>query len=725
MLPALSASATIALLALSQILAVGALSAMPLGRDALAMGVVAAVVAATIGGFLVAVMARAPGEICAPASSIAVIYAVLGADLVARAGPQANVAEVWAALSLAVVLMGVLLLVAGWLRLADAIKFMPAPVSAGFVTGIGLLVIWSQVGPLLGLGGQLSKYHWPELLDQLKPASLLVGAATILAIVLYPRFTKRGQPPLAALAVGTSIYYLVEWLYGPEHLGGTLGTIAPLGAAESSLLAVWGEVSPSWLISTGLFVLPYAAFIALQAVMNAAVTSASVGSIIGIRSDANRTLKAQGIANMLCGALAALPITTAASLSLPAARMKRVTGIVPAASPVILLVAVLLAGGLLAHIPLAVLAGILIMAGVGMIDRWARGLATRIWRSSGRDSHLMWNLAIVAAVAAAFIFGSVPLALLTGAVLAMVLLAVSLSAATTFGNQDAARFASARVWPAEQAQWLEGVRGAIAIFRPRGGLFFGTADQLATQLAAVRAGVRFCVVDLSRVTTLDATACQILAAGTKKLFGGGITTVLAGLDPTNRREQALIALGLTHPDSKTGWFRDLDHALEWVEAQLLKERWPDLASDTPVDIAATPLTKGFSGVELDALRSCLRQVDLPAGPLFRQGDPGTSMYVIDAGFVEILIRHDDAGKSTRLAAFGPGSIFGEIAMLTSDERTADAVCIKPTRLYELRREALRTLAAQSPRLYARILENLNAHLANRLIIATSVVQAHR
>lgn len=724
-LPAISAAATIALLNLALLLAVGALSATPLGPGALGIGVVAGFLAATLGGFLVAVMARAPAEICAPASSIAVIYAALCADLVARAGPQVNLGEVWAALSLAVVLMGVLLAVAGWLRLADAIKFMPSPVSAGFVTGIGLLLIWAQLGPLLGLEGRLSNYHWPDLLAQLKPASLLVGAATALVIWVYPKVAKRGQPAIVAVVVGTSLYHLIAWLYGAEHLGPTLETIAPAATAESSLLALWSNIGPSWLLSTGLYVLPYAAFLALQAIMNAAVTSINVGGITGVRSDVNRTLKAQGVANILCGALAALPVTTVASLSLPAARMKGVTPIVTAASCVILFTAVLLAGGLLAYIPVAVLAGILVMGGAGMIDRWARGLAGRVWRGSGKDTHLTWNLAIVGAVAAALFFGSVPLALLVGAVLAMVLLVLNLSATTTFGAEDATKLASTRVWPAEQAQWLAGVRGSVAVFRPRGGLFFGTADQLSTHLAALEPGVNYCVLDLSKLTTIDATGCQIIATGAKKLFARGVTTVLAGLQVENAHEQELIALGLTHPDPKTHWFEDLDHSLEWVETQLLRARWPNVAADTPVVISDTPLTTGLSAAELAELQSCLTRVDLEAGPLFRQGDPGSSMYVIGEGFVEIRIGHSRTGKSTRLAAFGPGSIFGEIAMLTSDERTADAICVKPTRLYELRREAFAELERRSPRLYARIMTNLNVHLANRLIVATGIVRTQQ
>jgi CRP-like cAMP-binding protein len=101
------------------------------------------------------------------------------------------------------------------------------------------------------------------------------------------------------------------------------------------------------------------------------------------------------------------------------------------------------------------------------------------------------------------------------------------------------------------------------------------------------------------------------------------------------------------------------------------------------------------------------------------------MYVVDEGFVEIRIGEHETGMATRLAAFGPGSIFGEIAMLSSDQRTADAVCVRSTRLYELRREKLVELQARHPALYARIVANLGIHLANRLVATTGIVQAHR
>src|SRR5690349_13721934 len=166
---AIGKAATIALVNLSLVLALGALTATPLGKPALAAAVVAAFVASTLGGFLVALFARAPAEICGPAASVTVIYAALGAELAAHG---AGLVEIRTSLSLAVVMAGLIVAAAGHARFAQAVKFMPMPVSAGFVTGVGLLVITSQLSPMLGLEGRISRYHVNQLLDLVKPGAV-------------------------------------------------------------------------------------------------------------------------------------------------------------------------------------------------------------------------------------------------------------------------------------------------------------------------------------------------------------------------------------------------------------------------------------------------------------------------------------------------------------------------------------------------------------------------
>lgn len=710
-----------ALLSLSTLLAVGLLAAAPLGTRAIDISLVAAFIAATVGSLLVAWLGRAPAEIAVPAPSTTVIYAALGADFVVHSAGTAGLWEIWAAMSLAVVMMGFIVLLAGSLRLAGFIKFVPSPVRSGFVTGIGLLVIWSQLGPMLGV--RLQDVTLDTLWSRVLPGSFIVAAATTLALILVPRFKRLGEPALIALITGTLIYYLLSAVMKPGALGGTLNALQPQAVAFQTTASLWGVVTPGWIAATALHVLPYAGLLALQAIMNAAMNAVTIGNLLGQRSDVNRSLVAVGCANLVCGVLGALPVSTSALQSVAAAHMKGNPRNVAAGSAIVLFILVLVAGQWLTWLPVAVLSTVLMMAGVGMVRQSTVRLVRTAWSAHSRDQSTLWTPGIAIIVAAAMFWGSVPLALTIGAVLAMVLLAIELSTATRFGIEPSTQLGSRRAWPPEQAGWLREHRLKIAVFKPQGALFFGTADQLAHQLASTASGTRFCVLDLSRVTTIDATACEIIAAGTKSLAATGVTPLLAGVLPDSARSRNLVALGLSSPDPQTQWFVDLDRALEHAEVALLREQWPGIATTPRFDFGQTPLTLGMSEDELQALKACLRPMDVAAGPLFCRGDAGSSMYIIEAGKIEIRISGTGPASDTRLAAFGPGSIFGELSMLMSQQRTADAVCVTPARLLELDRRSLDELESSAPRLYAALMRNLNMHIANRLDLATGLVRA--
>lgn len=718
-LGALRAACSIAIVCLAVLMAVGSLGAGALGREHLDRGVTAALLAGILGGTWVAVAMRAPAAITAPASSVVVIYAALSADLAARghAFPQ-----VWFALSLCVGLTGVMLVLAGWMRIADAAKFLPSPVTAGFVTGIGLLVIWAQVPPLLGLDGRIPSLAAP-FAELVKPGALLTGAAAALVAWSWPRRKWFGPGALVALLAGTAVHHLLAVSSAATFVGPLVGPLDIPAAAAGSARMVWQGMEPDRLLATARQVLPYAAFLALQAVMNAAVNASNVTAAMAVATiPLDRLLRAEGFANIACGAVGAMPVTSSAPLT-AAALAQRAGHRAVVLSLLLLLGALLLAGRLLSQVPVAALAGILLVSGYSLIDKWALGLVARVWRGHWRaDSQVLWNLALVVAVATAFFAGGVPVALLVGAVLAMVLLAVNLSRTATFTLVEGAGLVSTRSWPPAQAARLAARRQEIALVRPRGGLFFGTADQLAGQLAELPTAVRHCIVDLSRTTTIDATACQMLAAGAARLQARGVDVRLAGVAAGSPRAGELVAQGLVLPRGDAAWFEDADHAIESVEAAQLG---PDADEASGDPFAQSPLVAGLSAAALALLRERLDALHLGPGPLFRKDDPADSMYVVLSGRVEIRVGNPETGRITRLAAFGPGSVFGEVSLLSTGCRSADADCVEDTVLLELRRAALERLAADDAVLHAQLLRNLGVHLANRLVVATGTVKAQQ
>ena len=711
----------LALLCLPTLLAVGLMTSAPLGAGALQVSLVAAFVACTVGGLLVAVIARAPAEITVPTPSTTVIFAALGMDLVNHAAPGQGLWEIWAAMSIAVMMMGVLLLSAGLLRLADFIKFMPAPVTAGFVTGIGLLVIWSQLGPMVGAAGRVARLQ--DLAASMKTGSVLVAAVTVLTLVVATRMSKKGQPVLVAVCVGTAVYYVVRTLFEGAPLGGRLQPMEVGSTALGTVASIWRVFTRESPLGMALQVLPYAGLLALQAVMNAATTSVSVGNVLGKRSDVNRTLVAQGLANMIGGCVGSLPVSTSGTLSVPAAAMTADRRALASATAVLLFILVVVAGDRLGLLPVAVLATVLMMSGVAMVKQSTFKLLKAAWSAQHRDAMTLATPALALIVAATFFFGSVPMALLVGAMLAMLLLTLQLSATTRFSLAPGARVASRRVWPPAQADWLLANASAVAVFRPEGALFFGTADRLAQQLQAPPAGTRFCVLDLSRVTTVDATACEIIATGARALAAAGVTPLVAGVSAAQPRGRSLVALGLVFPDPKSRWFQDTDHAVEHAETEMLREADPAFDAPAAFSFADTPLTLGIDETRLQVLRAVLRPLDFEPGPLFQHGDPGGSMFIVERGRVEIRVSGGDGQQPVRLAAFAEGSIFGELSLLMDQARTADAICTASSRLLELDRAAMDRLEAHSPELFAAIMRNLSLHVARRLDAATGLVRS--
>lgn len=716
MLDALGVPTSLALLNLGFFMAVGALVAQPLGNQAVATAVAAAATSAVLGSAIVAFMARTPFQFTSPSSSVAVLYAALAAELARQ--PGATFGSIWAWLSLTVVLMGVLLLLSARFRLADVVRFLPAPVSAGFISGIGLLVAWSQVGPLLGISGRLQGLSVEALWALVKPGALLVGCAAALVVFLYQRRSLPGPGNVVAVLVGMVVHQLVS-LAGVD-VGPTLGSIHPVVTQVATATAFLS--TPLDTVQGSLrIVLPYVAFLVLQALMNAAVVTSAATAITAQAVNVHRTVRAQGFANIVCGALGALPVCTNTTITLAAARQRSRWQDV-AASGLVVFVIVFLVGDGLVHVPIAALAGTLVMSGLGLVDGWVRRLARNAVRSRGRNRLVMANFGVVTAVVASFLLGSVPLALFIGSVLATVLLAFNLSRATRTTVEDASRLASMRVWPPEHAAWLAGHRNSITIVRPRGGLFFGTAEQLGRAMASVKATQTHCIVDMGKLTTLDASGCQLLSACALRLHSQGIRTLMAGFEADSPEGRTLVTLGLDHPGAE-GWFPDMDRALENAEADLLRRA--GLLVDGADVLACTPLMNGLDAAQIARLSALFVSREVDTGRLFAAGDPARSMFLVERGRVEISVHNTQANKTTRLASFGPGSIFGEISLLTPGVRTAAAHCIAPSVLLELTREALDSLELEDPRLHAQLLRNLGVHLASRLVIATAIIQAQQ
>lgn len=515
---------TMGLINLCVQLGMGMLATAPLGPQAFGLGIAAAIVSAAIGGLVVSLLAPQRATLSAPSSSLAILYAAAAAHLVAQGGGELSLLQLWAMLSLMVVVSGMLLVVMGTLRLSDAVSYMPLPVSIGFVSGIGLLVIIAQLPPLLGgrpgssLAGALGS------LQAFKPAAFAVGALAAWLTFRAPGSRIASFGPLAALAAATALHHVLARTSGPDAVGPTLGGVEIVSSIQWTWQALSSQFSGEWLGDALVAVLPFAFVLAFQAAMNTAFTAASMATPGTRRKSIYPLVQAQGVANIACGMVGALPLSTNAPLSLLSARHGPEARL-PALSAVLMITAAVAGSALLGLPPLAAFAGVLVVSGARMIDERIWQLLRNLYRVRRRADTAV-DLLVIATVAGLLVTGRLGAGIAAGLALELAHLALR----AIHLRRSGPLFPRGGV-PDTTAQDSRLRAQGVEILRVDRPLFFGNVPQFANRLADLPGNTRHLVLDFSRVSLVDLTAVHTLHRELNGLAAQGVKTCFSGVRP--------------------------------------------------------------------------------------------------------------------------------------------------------------------------------------------------
>ncbi|MBK9926066.1 MAG: SulP family inorganic anion transporter [Anaerolineales bacterium] len=339
----LLAGLTVAAVALPLALAFGVAS----GASA-AAGLVTAILA----GFIMGALTGAPFQISGPTGAMSAVLIVL----VQRYGLEG----IW----VAGLFSGVLLLLIGLLRLGRFIAFIPAPVISGFTSGIALIIFIGQIDNFLGVKTPATDTAAQKLLGYFQGGfapsfqSLILGLLVIATMLFMPKkWTARFPASLLGIILAT----LLNW---------TLNWSAPMIGAIPQTLLLNDRLSFANIPWTNLpeFIAPILTITALGAVES--LLCGAVGSnMTGIRLQANQELVAQGIGNMLIPFFGGVPATAAIARSSVGIKSGGQTRLVSIVHAVGLLLSMFLLAPFMSRIPLAALAGVLMVTAVRM-NEW-------------------------------------------------------------------------------------------------------------------------------------------------------------------------------------------------------------------------------------------------------------------------------------------------------------------------------------------------------------------
>ena len=695
-------------------LSMGILAFAPLGPGYLHVGATAGF-AAAIYGQLVASMAG--GTIvsgCSPRASTSLITAGLVATLAAdpaiapsaTRGPGLLVAMV----AITVVLAGLLQVVLALLRTGKLARYVPYPFISGFMTGVAVLVILAQVEPLTGV--TLSQvFHSPrEALDGFLPGALIVGTVTAAVIFAAASRSQRMPPMLWGLVAGLVVFALLRALLPGMPTGGPVGPIEgrlPLPTA----LAPLGSLGLDAWRSHAAIILATAVMLALMTMLDSMFAMVSVDYATDGRHDARRELVAHGLANVASGVSGGVPLAYSAARGMATWRAgaRGRTSVILSS---LMLAGILVFGaGLIARMPIAVLGGLMLTIGVGLIDTWARGLLQRM--PTERSIVRLLSVGTVLVVAATTVLAGFLPAVAIGLVASAILLFVQMNRSLVRNVVPGGLRPSRRVWGSRELPIVRQARQGIRVIEMEGPLFFGSAERLADVVEPLAGEVDTVVLDFRHVNEIDATAALLLERLVRRMEQRNTTVLLAGVTPSGRHGQAFRAHDVFTDPARRPWFRDADRAIEWAERKALRRSPLERETERPFE--AFSLFAGMNADEVALVRAMVTRHALPRGRvLFREGDPGDALYLVARGAVEINIQTGPDRRS-RVVTIAAGAIFGEAALLDARPRSATAVVVERAIVYELKRDALlETLPRDHPRIAVALLVGIARHMSWRM-----------
>jgi SulP family sulfate permease len=275
---------------------------------------------------------------------------------------------------------------------------------------------------------------------------------------------------------------------------------------------------------------------------------------------------------------------------------------------------------------------------------------------------------------------------------------------------------------------LERQGGFTVVVELEGNLFFGTTDQLYTQLEPDLERCRYLVLDMRRIRSVDLTGVHLLQQIEARLGERGAMLLYSGLPralPTGQDLKAYFEeVGLLRRGGPRSAFEQLSDALEWVEEQVLaREGRAAAQEEQPLETLELEFLRGRKQETLDAVLACAEQRPYEAGArIFEQGDVGDEIFIVRKGRVRIALDFGD-GAEYHVATIGRGDFFGEVAFLDRGARSADAMALVSTELLVLSRERFDAVAARHPRLAQQFFASLARSLAMRLRQADREIRA--
>jgi SulP family sulfate permease len=478
----LMAGITVAAVALPLALAFGVSS----GASA-AAGMITAVLA----GVIIAALSGASYQISGPTGAMAAILIAVSAQYGVKG------------VMLAGFLSGIILLLISVFKIGRLVSYIPAPVITGFTSGIALVIAAGQIDNFFGTTsrghGVLEKFQsYGELGFNPDVTTMLFGIGAMLIMILWP---KKPNSKVPGSLVAIIVALIVNMIFNFQSVA-VVGEIPQTLFLEDRLtLKYFNTIDMKDVMA----IVPTAFSIAALGMIESLLCGASAGKMKDEKLNADRELVAQGIGNIVIPFFGGVPATAAiarTSVAIKSGQRTRLTSIIHS---VILLAAMFLLGPVMSKIPLAALAGVLMVTAWRM-NEW--NLIKYFFKNKFNMAVIQFLVTMVVTL-----FFELTVAIIVGIAVSMILFVVKSGMTVDVSEVE--------------GEGMENVR----IVYVEGPLFFGTQEKLFTELYKFEPHIDTLIISMRGVPTLDESVIEEFASFFGNLHRGGINVNFCGIVP--------------------------------------------------------------------------------------------------------------------------------------------------------------------------------------------------
>ncbi len=712
---------TAAVLTIPVSMGYGLLALSALGENYVATAILAGLYAPVVGCVVAVLLGANTTMIYSPRSIVTfLIGSIVLHSLTLSSVPALQKASPDMLLALAFLLMfiaGGFQLLFGLLRLGSVVKYIPAPVFAGFQNAAALLIFLSQLGAMLGLKQPMSSFSFASLFGAVQPLTLLIGIATCVLILKGARIIKIVPPTILGLIGGVVLYYLFAALGLREHLGPTIGAIPFAWPPPNFIHEFKGIISSPDIVQLLPVLLTGAASLAIVASLDGLLCARLVESDSGNRVHGNRELARLGVGNMAAACFGGISNGINLGSSFANHRTGARTPLSLLVHAGVILLAIVAFAPLISYLPRVVIAAMLVVVSIQLVDRWTLQIVRRLAaRDFSSAQSMLLDLLIIVIVAVVAVTMNLVIAVAIGVAVTVLFFLFRMSKSVIRRTYRCDAVHSRRTREPRLMNVLSLHGGKILVLELEGPIFFGTAENLALYLeGARRENVSYVIMDLKRVNEIDSTGAKILLQAHDRLTKEGKYLLLSSFPENTQLADFLKDMGVTAALTRNRLFQDIDRAIEWAEDHLILAQLGDVESGTEFPFGQLDVFANMDEAELAVAKQALSRQNYGSGEVvFREGDSGDDLYIIAKGSASVRLRLSGTERETRLITFSPGTVFGEVALLDQEARSATVEADDELVCYVLTRRSFEKLTTEHPTIAIKLLTNLGRELSGRL-----------